>query len=113
VEISLVADTRIGSAEFGEYHYQQFLGWSFCDRQSKAALLRNLAVARTDANQESIDRKIAFYAKLYRLTSDELLERIRLADEQKISIAKLHETLAKEAGLSAKEASQVPTDTSY
>lgn len=113
MEVFLVADTRITSAEFGDYHYQQFLGWSFCDRQSKAALLRNVAAARTDANQDSIDRKLEFYARLYKTTPEQLLERIREADEKNISIAKLHQILAKEAGLSAREASQLPTDTAY
>jgi hypothetical protein len=103
-----VADTRIGSAEFGEYHYQEFLHWSFCDRQSKAALLRNVAVARTDANQQLIDRKMAAYAQLYKISLEQLKERVRLADEEKISIAKLHETLIKEAGLTSREAAQLP-----
>jgi hypothetical protein len=108
-----MADTRIGSAEFGEYHYQEFLNWSFCDRQSKAALLRNVAVARTDANQELIDRKMEAYAKLYNLTTEQLRERIREADERGVSIAKLHQNLAKEAGLSPKEATQNPVDPAY
>lgn len=105
-QLKLVADTRIGSAEFGDYHYTEFLKWSFGDRQSKAALLRNLAAARTDANQELIDRKIAYYANLYKLTEEQLIERIRLADESNISIAKLHQTLAAEADLDPKQVRQ-------
>lgn len=100
---NLVADTRIGSAEFGDYHYTQFLMWSFGDRKSKAALLKDIGVARTDANQESIDRKIAYYARLYNLTEDQLIDRIRQADEENVSVAKLHQTLAAEAGLNPKQ----------
>lgn len=103
MEPKLVADTRIGSAEFGDYHYSEFLKWCFGDRQSKAALLRNLAAARTDANQDLIDRKMSYYARLYKLTEDQLFERIRQADEQNISVAKLHQTLASEAGLNPKD----------
>lgn len=96
--LQLVSDTRIGSAEFGGYHYQRHLAWSFCDRQSKAALLRNLAVARIDANQQLIDRKLEYYAHLYGVSVEELLQRIMDADDQKISIAKLHQVLAAESG---------------
>jgi hypothetical protein len=93
------ADSRIGSSEFGEYHYEEFLKWSFGDRKSKAALLRDVAVARTDANKDLIDRKIEFYADLYGLSVEELIDRIREADDRKTSIPKLHEQLAQEAGL--------------
>jgi len=106
MQVLIVADTRIGSAEFGDYHYTEFLKWSFGDRQSKAALLRNLAVARTDANQELIDRKVAYYASLYKMTEEQLVDRIRLADEANISVAKLHQTLAAEAGLDPKQVRQ-------
>jgi hypothetical protein len=100
---NLVADTRVGSAEFGDYHYNEFLKWSFGDRKSKAALLRDIAVARTDANKELLDRKIAYYCHLYGLTEEELVDRIRQADEDNISVAKLHQTLAAEAGLNPKQ----------
>jgi len=88
------SDTRIGSAEFGDYHYDRFLVWAFVDRQSKAALLRNLAVARTDANKDLIDDKLQYYCDLYNLGQAELLERIRQADLKGISIPQLHKLLS-------------------
>lgn len=100
---NLVADTRVGSAEFGDYHYNEFLKWSFGDRKSKAALLKDVGVARTDANQELIDRKIAYYSRLYGLTEEQLIDRIRQADEENISVAKLHQNLVAEAGLNPKQ----------
>lgn len=101
----LVTDTRIGSADFGDYHYQRHLAWSFVDRQSKAALLRNMAAARIDANEAQIDRKLQFYADLYNITLEQLMQRIMEADERKTSIAKLHQVLAAEAGLGPEDLS--------
>ncbi|NJL57295.1 hypothetical protein HC928_20740 [bacterium] len=103
MELKLVVDTRVGSAEFGDYHYTELLKWAFGDRKSKAALLRDIGVARIDANQDLINRKIDYYINLYQKTEEELVERIRQADEEGISIAKLHQTLADEAGLNPKK----------
>jgi hypothetical protein len=94
---SVANNTRITSADFGDYHYQQFLNWTFCDRQSKAALIRNLAVARTDANTELISGKLEYYTELYGLTMAELQKRIFEADAEGISVAELHRRLTAEA----------------
>lgn len=93
----IMSDTRIFSAEFGDYHYRRFLAWSFVERQSKAAFLRNLAVARTEANRSEIDDPLDHYAKLYSLPLEELLEAIYNADRNGVSVAQLHQRL--EAGI--------------
>jgi hypothetical protein len=103
MDLKLVVDTRVGSAEFGDYHYTELLKWAFGDRKSKAALIRDIGVARVDANQDLINRKLDYYITLYGKSEAELIERIREADEEGISIAKLHQTLAEEAGLNPKK----------
>lgn len=95
--VKIMSDTRITSAEFGDYHYRRFLQWSFAERQSKAAFLRNLAVARTEANRNEIDDPLLHYSKLYGLPLEELLDAIYNADQNNISVAQLHQRL--EAGL--------------
>ena len=102
MELSPVSDTRITSAEFGDYHYRRFLQWCFSERQSKAAFLRNMAVARTGANEDTIDRATDHYCKLYQLTPDELKEYVFQADQNNVSIAMLHDRL--EQGLRGEEA---------
>lgn len=97
-----VSDTRISSAEFGDFHYKKFLEWSFTERQSKAAFLRNVAVARTGANLDSINVAIDHYCKLYKLTREELQEYIYIADQNNVSIASLHDRL--EQGLRGEDA---------
>jgi hypothetical protein len=89
-------------AEFGDYHYRRFLQWCFSERQSKAAFLRNMAVARTGANEDLIDRAIEHYCKLYSLTAEELQEYVFLADQNNVSIAMLHDRL--EQGLRGESA---------
>jgi len=97
LEPEIVADTRISSAEFGDYHYKRFLAWCFAERQSKAAFLRNVAVSRTEANRDEINEVLEHYCKLYSMTEDDLLWHIYQADKNNISIAQLHERL--ESGL--------------
>ncbi len=92
-----VATTRLSTAELGDYHYQRFICWAFCDRQSKAALSRNLIAARTDANADLIDDKLQYYAGLYGLTLEELQTRLMQSDQDGVSIAELHRQLAAEA----------------
>lgn len=96
VRIAMSDDTRIGASEFGQYHYDRFLYWSFGDRKSKAALLRDLAVARTDGNLELIDAKLDEYARLYGLTVDDLKALIKEADQTGMSVPKLHKQLQDE-----------------
>lgn len=100
--LEIVAETRISSAEFGDYHYKRFLSWCFAERQSKAAFLRNVAVSRTEANREEIDEVLQHYCKLYSLQKEELLQHIYEADKNNVSIAQLHERL--EAGLRGEDA---------
>jgi hypothetical protein len=90
-----VSDTRITSAEFGDYHYRRFLEWCFTERQSKAAFLRNMGVARTGANQDNIDRAMDHYCKLFDLSREQLQEYVFLADQNNVSIAMLHDRLEK------------------
>ena len=92
-----VADTRISSSEFGEYHYQLFVQWAFIERQSKAAFLRNIAVARTEANRSEVDDGLEFYANRYRMTVQELIDRIAELDQQKLSISQIHQRLDEES----------------
>jgi hypothetical protein len=114
-DLVTVADTRITCAEFGDYHYQEFLSWAFLDRQSKAALLRNMAIARTDSNQALIERKLSYYARLYKKTVEEIQQRILQADDEGLSVVELHRRLATEAGLSEKEMKRLhlPTGGDY
>lgn len=100
--LSPVTDTRISSAEFGDYHYRRFLLWCFAERQSKAAYLRNMAVARVDANQDVINNISSHYCQLYDLSLEELQEYIYLADLNGVSISMLHDRL--EQGLRGEEA---------
>lgn len=102
MDLRPVADTRITSAEFGDYHYRKFLEWCFTERQSKAAYLRNLAVARTGANTGNIDTAMDHYCKLYGLSREELQEYVYLADQNNVSIAMLHDRL--EQGVRGEEA---------
>jgi hypothetical protein len=93
--VGVVPDTRISSAEFGDYHYKRFLAWCFVERQSKAAFLRNVAVSRTESNREEINHGLLHYCKVYALTEDELLDYMYQADQNNVSIAQLHERLEK------------------
>jgi hypothetical protein len=102
VGIGIVPDTRISSAEFGDYHYKRFLSWCFVERQSKAAFLRNVAVSRTESNREEINHGFNHYCKAYGLTEEELLECLTQADANNVSIAQLHERL--ESGLRGEDA---------
>lgn len=97
-----VTDTRISSSAFGDYHYRRFLLWCFVERQTKAAYLRNLAVARIDANQEIIQNIAAHYCELYKLTPEELQDYIYKADQNNVSISMLHDRL--ESGLRGEDA---------
>jgi hypothetical protein len=91
---------KVMSAAFGAYHLRQLRGWAFCDAKSKATLIRDIVVARTEANQPLIADKTEFFVKKYKLSSaDELLDRIEQADREGISVARLHQQLAAEAGV--------------
>lgn len=90
-------DTRIGSSEFGDFQYAQFIEWCFYERQSKGGFLRNLAVARTGANESIISAQREYYCKVYGIDSDELMRRILEADANGISIVELHRQLTEEA----------------
>lgn len=90
-----VTDTRIFSAEFGDFHYKKFLDWAFVERQSKASLLRNLAVARTDANLGPTAEGLQHYCEIYQLELAELREYLYKADQNGVSIAALHDRLEK------------------
>lgn len=94
-----VADTRIGSSEFGDYQYARFLEWAFFERQSKGAFIRNISVARTEVNEANgvISGQREYYCRAYGLSKDELLRRILEADSQGISIPELHRRLIEEA----------------
>lgn len=93
----IVSDTRISSAEFGDFHYKRFLAWCLVERQSKAAFVRNIVVSRVESNRSEIDQGLAHYSRLYGLSEEELLEHVYRADRNNVSIAQLHERL--EAGL--------------
>jgi hypothetical protein len=90
-------DTRIGSSEFGDFQYAQFIEWCFYERQSKGGFLRNLAVARTESNQPVIASQREYYCKVYGIDPDELMRRILEADANGVSIVELHRQLTEEA----------------
>lgn len=92
----VVSDTRIATAELGEYHYQRFLQWAFVQRQSKAAFARNVLVARTDSNSDGIDQGLEFYAARYNMTVAQLQQKIAEMDNDKKSISQIHIALEKE-----------------
>jgi hypothetical protein len=95
---TIVTDTRISTAELGEFHYQRFLQWAFVQRQSKAAFARNVLVARTDANNEGIDQGLEFYSARYNISIEELCERIAHLDNEKRSISQIHAALEEQFG---------------
>lgn len=90
-------DTRIGSSEFGDYQYAKFIEWCFYERQSKGGFLRNLAAARTEANQSVIADQRNYYCRVYGISEDEMLRRILEADAEGITIVELHRQLTEEA----------------
>jgi hypothetical protein len=93
-----VSDTRIGSSEFGDYQYARFVFWAFLERQSKGAFLRNVAVARTEANASNISAAAEYYCKLYGFESpEELWCAVLQADSDGISVAELHRRLQLDA----------------
>lgn|GEM_PF-2971151 len=94
---TVVADTRIGSSEFGDYQYARFVLWAFLVRQSKGAFLRNIAVARTEANQGTIAESLAYYCQVYGLEEEELLRRVLAADADGKSSVSLHQELEEES----------------
>lgn len=90
-------DTRIGSSEFGDYQYAKFIEWCFYERQSKGGFLRNLAVARTEANEPVMASQRDYYCKVYGISADELLRRIIESDAEGTTIVELHRQLTEEA----------------
>ncbi len=89
--------TRITSAEFGDFNYQQYLEWIFVEGQGKAEHIRNMAVARTEANRPRAIEGLNHYAKVYGLSVEELGRRIRELDAQKKTILQIHRILQEEA----------------
>lgn len=88
-----VSDTRISTAELGEFHYRKFLAWAFVNRQSKAAYARNTLVARTDANTAGIQEGLEFYSQRYGISAEELCDLIVELDADSRSIAQIHQAL--------------------
>jgi|GEM_PF-5996343 len=90
---------KVLSAAFGAYHLRLLRGWAFCDAKSKATLIRDIVVARIEANQPLLAEKLEFYAKKYNLSVEEFLDRIEQADREGVSVPRLHQQLAAEAGV--------------
>lgn len=90
-------DTRIGSAEFGDYQYSEFVEWCFFERQSKSSFLRNLAVARTAENSAVRAAQRDYYCRVYGIDEQTLLRRVLEADSQGLTIVELHRQLSEEA----------------
>jgi hypothetical protein len=86
-------DTRFSTAPLPSYHYKRFLFWAFCDRKSKSNLSKDILVARTEANETLIERKLLDYATEYNLSVEELSDLILQANIDGLSFAKLHEGL--------------------
>lgn len=92
-----VADTRIGSSELGDFQYARFILWAFLVRQSKGGFIRNIAVARTEANEPSIQQMTEFYCAAYGLSEEELLRKVLEADALGKSSVELHRQLEAES----------------
>jgi len=80
---------RIFSAEFGEWNYREFLCLCLRERQSKAQYLRNLAVARTEANRESTYAALDYLANKVGISVDELKDWIVRQDSRGKSIVQM------------------------
>lgn len=91
-------DGRIYTSEMPPYHLKKLVYWAFADRKTKTTLAKDILVARTEVNDELIDRKLADYALNYLFTTEQLKELILLADSKGISNAQLHNTLKEYAG---------------
>lgn len=100
VEIS-VADTRISTAELGDFHYQRFLQWALVENQAKGAFAANILKARIAANEGLIESGLEFYAAQYSLTVEELQQRIADLDSEGKSILQIRRHLQQEADAKA------------
>jgi replication initiation and membrane attachment protein DnaB len=92
-----VKDTRIQSAELGDFHYRKFLIWAFANRQTKGAFLANIAKARVSVQENDMERSEALmhYANLYEMSPLQLEQLITQADQNGVSVVVLHDRLAK------------------
>lgn len=101
-----VKDTRIQSAEMGDFHYRKFLEWAFVNRQTKGAFLANIGKARVadSGNTKEQLEGLEHYSRLYNLSIDEVKDCIAQADQNGVSVVELHDRLAK--GLRGEEATK-------
>lgn len=94
---STVADTRVSTAELGDFHYQRFLQWALVENQAKGAFAANIIKARAASNKSLIDSGLEFYANKYSMTIEELQQAIADLDAQGKSILQIHRQLQKQA----------------
>lgn len=101
-----VKDTRIQSAEMGDFHYRKFVEWAFVNRQTKGTFLANVGKARVvdAANAKEQLEGLEHYALLYNLTIEQVRDCIADADQNGVSTVELHDRLAK--GLRGEEATK-------
>lgn len=91
---SPVSDTRVSTAELGDFHYQRFLQWALVENQAKGAFAANILKARTASNESLIDSGLEFYANKYGVSIEELQQLIADLDSQGKSILQIHRHLS-------------------
>lgn len=92
-----VSDTRLSTAELGDFHYQRFLQWALVENQAKGAFAANILKARTASNESLIESGLEFYANRYGMTVQELQQTIADLDSQGKSILQIHRHLQQQA----------------
>ncbi len=95
--LTTVADTRVYTAELGDFHYQRFLQWAMVENQAKGAFSANIVKARAAANETLIDSGLEFYANKYHLTVEELQQAIADLDAKGKSVLQIHRHLQEQA----------------
>jgi hypothetical protein len=91
-------DTRISTGALPPYHLKRLLLWAFCDGKPKSTLAKDIIVARIEANEELINRKVADYAEEYGLSVEALTEVVLQTGIGGKSFKQLHELLEKDVG---------------
>ncbi|MEM0978765.1 MAG: hypothetical protein AAGH78_00690 [Cyanobacteria bacterium P01_H01_bin.58] len=93
----VVADTRVSTAELGDFHYQRFLQWALVENQPKGAFAANILKARVAANESLIDSGLEFYANQYHMSVEELQQAIADLDADGKSVLQIRRQLQQEA----------------
>ena len=101
-----VADTRISTAELGDFHYQRFLQWALVENQAKGAFAANIIKARIASNEGLINSGLEFYANQYGLSVEELQQRVADLDAEGNSVPQIRRKLQQEADSRAKKKSK-------